>query len=158
MASAAASTSINASGTKVDEPPAAPATVQKPRRRSDLNLDAAPAVKRKRPEVGTDLDALKSRGFEFFDVKIIETKIPQSGKYSGNYAFCYNESGLEDLYIKEERKRQLELNMGGENVTGYVRAASFFTYQTHILCFRTQVHLFCQPVASQNSSPQSMQL
>ena len=46
-----------------------------------------------------------------------------------------NESGLEDLYIKEERKRQLEVNMGGESVTGYVRAASFFTYQTHILVF-----------------------
>ena len=61
--------------------------------------------------------------------------VPQSGKYSGNFAFCYNESGLEDLYIKEERKRQLEVNMGGESVTGYVRAASFFTYQTHILVF-----------------------
>ena len=69
----APASTLQGSGTKVEEPPAAPATVQKPRRRSDLNLDAAPAVKRKRPEVGTDPDALKSRGFELFDVKIIET-------------------------------------------------------------------------------------
>lgn len=57
-------------------------------------------------------------GSNISTIKIIETKVPQSGKYSGNFAFCYNESGLEDLYIKEERKRQLEVHMGGESVTG----------------------------------------
>ena len=94
---------------------------QKPRRRSDLNFGCSTSTKarvRKRPEIGSDPDALRSRGFDFFDIKIIETKVPQSGKYSGNFAFCYNESGLEDLYIKEERKRQLEVHMGGEYVTG----------------------------------------
>ena len=85
MASAGTSTSVNEPITKVVAVPQAPATVQKPRRRSDLNLDAVPAPKRKRPEVGTDPDALRSRGFEFFDVKIIETKVPQTGKYSGNF-------------------------------------------------------------------------
>ena len=127
--------------TKVVAVAQAPATVQKPRRRSDLNLDAAPAPKRKRPEIGTDPDALSSRGFEFFNIKIIETKIPQTGKYSGNFAFCYNESGLEDLYITEERKRLLEVHMGGDSVTGYVHVASCFTYQTDILSLQTQVHL-----------------
>ena len=97
MASAGTSTNVSESIKKLVEMPQAPATVQKPRRRSDLNLDAAPAPKRKRPEIGTDPDALRSRGFEFFDIKIIETKIPQTGKYSGNFAFCYNESGREDL-------------------------------------------------------------
>ena len=141
MASAGASTSVNEPVTKVVAVAQAPATVQKPRRRSDLNLDAVPAPKRKRPDIGTDPDALKPRGFEFFDVKIIETKVPQTGKYSGNFAFCYNESGLEDLYVKEERKRQLEVHMGGDSVTRYVHAASCFTYQTHILSLQTQVHL-----------------
>ena len=54
-------------------------------------------------------------------MKIIETKVPQTGKYSGNFAFCYNESALEDLVVKTERKRQLEFHMGGDSVTGYVR-------------------------------------
>ena len=141
MASAGASTSVNEPVTKVVAVAQAPATVQKPRRRSDLNLDAVPAPKRKRPEIGTDPDALKPRGFEFFDVKIIETKVPQTGKYSGNFAFCYNESGFEDTYVKEERKRQLEYHMGGENVTGYVHASSYCTYQTHIFVLKTQVLL-----------------
>ena len=119
MVSAGISTSINPSeSTKLVATPEAPATVQKARRRSDLNLNAVPAPKRQRPQIGSDPDALRSRGFEYFDIKIIETKVPQSGKYSGNFAFCYNESGLEDLYIKEERKRQLEVHMGGECVTG----------------------------------------
>ena len=70
MASAGISTSINPSeSTKLVATPEAPATVQKTRRRSDLNLDAGPPVKRKPPEVGADPDALKSRGYEFFDVK-----------------------------------------------------------------------------------------
>ena len=127
MASAGASTSVNEPVTKVVAVAQAPATVQKPRRRSDLNLDAVPEPKRKRPEIGTDPDALKSRGFDFFDVKIVETKIPQTGKYSGNFAFCYNESGLDDLHIKEERKHQLEVHMGGDSVTGYVHVACCFT-------------------------------
>ena len=104
-----------------------PATVQKPRRRSNLDLEAKPAPKRKRPEVGTDPDALEPRGFDYFDVKIIETKHPQTGRYSGNFAFCYNESGLENLDVKEERKRQLEVHMGGESVTGYVHLPFCFT-------------------------------
>ena len=118
MSRASTSTANTQSIPKVVNAPEAPATVQKPRRRSDLNLNAVPAPKRQRPQIGSDPDALRSRGFDFFDIKIIKTKVPQSGKYSGNFAFCYNESGLEDLYIKEERKRQLEVHMGGEYVTG----------------------------------------
>ena len=127
MANAGSSSNLLESITKIVESPEAPGTVQKPRRRSDLNLDAVPPPKRQRPEIGSDPDALESRGFEFFDVKIIETKVPQTGKYSGNFAFCYNESGLEDRQTKEERKRQLEVHMGGGNVTGYVHVACCFT-------------------------------
>ena len=52
-----------------------------------------------------------------------------------------NQVSLEDLYIKEERKTQLEVHKGGDSVTGYVHVASCFTYQTDILSLQTQVHL-----------------
>ena len=103
--------------------PAEPATVQAPRRRrSDLNLGTQ-APKRNKIPTCTDPDHLVSRGYKFFDVKVVKTKNPTTNQPSDNGAFVINEAGDEDYRAKEMRIQQLERFMGGETIGGCARRA-----------------------------------
>ena len=100
--------------------PTAPTTQQAPRRRrNDLThaLGSAPGKKKRIPTC-TDPDHVVSRGFNFFDVKVILTKNPTTGAYSENAAFVMNESGKEDYRAKVQRQQELERYMGGETIGG----------------------------------------